>query len=58
LGSLEDDWSWIHAVGIDDILTPRARATIIWTMMQSLTAPKEILDMGMQCHPDVMKEIM
>jgi hypothetical protein len=56
---------WIHiksirarAMGIDDISTPRARATIIWTMMQSLMALKEILDVGMECHPDIMKEIM
>ena len=56
---------WIHiksirarAMGINDISTPRARATIIWTMMQSLMALKEIFDVGMECHPDVMKEVM
>jgi hypothetical protein len=56
---------WIHiksirakAMGIDDISTPCARATIICTMMQSLLALKEILDVGMECHPDIMKEIM
>jgi hypothetical protein len=56
---------WIHlkmirakTMGIDDISTPPARATIIWTMLQSLTALKEILDVGMQCHPNIMKEIM
>ena len=47
-----------RAMNLDDVRSARAKATVIWTMMQSLMALKQILDTGVQSHPVVMKEIL
>jgi hypothetical protein len=47
-----------RAMNLDDVRSSRAKATVIWTMMQSLMALKQILDTGVQSHPVVMKEIL
>ena len=46
------------AKGLEDISTDRARATYIWTIMQSITMMQEVIDKGFQSHPVVMKEVM
>jgi hypothetical protein len=45
-------------MNLDDVRSARAKATVIWTMMQSLMTLKQILDTGVQSHPVVMKEIL
>jgi hypothetical protein len=49
--------AWRLAGRVEDIRLARSKATIIWTMMQSLNAVKEILEKEVQSHPVVMKEI-
>ena len=47
-----------RTMNLDDAQSPHAKATVMWTMMQSLIALKQILDTGVQRHPVVTKEIL
>ena len=47
-----------QAMAIENIESSRAKAQVIWTMMQSLNAGREMLDTGFQSHPVIMKEVM
>ena len=46
------------AKGLEDISTEQARATYIWTIMQSITMMQEVVDKGFQSHLVVVKEVM
>ena len=47
-----------RAGGLEDLRSDVAKASYIWTMMQSMMLMQEIIDRGFQSHPVVMKEVM